>query len=106
MRGLPWGREKFRPRYPLVPRMTAGQQAAIVASAQDWAKSHPRGGDQSKVQVLHFATAEARAKASGASLRTQKMADKVAKADPDLAKQVAHGEKTLPEAVEPMLRYL
>jgi hypothetical protein len=28
------------------------------------------------------------------------MADKVAKANPELAKQVAHGEKTLPQAVE------
>jgi hypothetical protein len=28
------------------------------------------------------------------------MADKVAKASPDLARQVAHGEKSLPEAVE------
>ncbi|WP_138984687.1 hypothetical protein [Xanthomonas oryzae] len=32
-------------------------------------------------------------------MRTQKMADKVAKADPALAKQVAHGKISLPKAV-------
>ena len=32
------------------------------------------------------------------------MADKVAKADPDLAKQVAHGEKTLPKAVDRLVK--
>ena len=36
---------------------------------------------------------------SGASERTQQRADKVAKADPELAKQVAHGEVSLPAAV-------
>ena len=78
--------------------MTAGQQAAIVASAQDWAKAQMHGGDRKSDQgaILHLDTSERRATESGASLRTQKMADKVAKADPDLAKQVAHGEKTLP----------
>ena len=82
--------------------MTAGQQAAIVASAQDWAKAQIHGGDRKSDQgaILHLDTSERRATESGASLRTQKMADKVAKADPDLAKQVAHGEKTLPKAVE------
>lgn len=79
--------------------LSAGQQAAVVAAAQDWERAHPRGGNKSKVQPLHFETAADRAKASGASLRTQKMADKVAKASPDLAKQVAHGEVTLPEAL-------
>ena len=102
---MPWGREKFRPRYPLVPRMTAGQQAAIVASAQDWAKAQTVGNPQfkendQKCNLALLVTSEQRAAESGASLRTQKMADKVAKADPDLAKQVAHGEKTLPKAVE------
>lgn len=80
--------------------LSAGQQAAVVSAAQDWAKAHPRGGNQSEVQRLHFETSADRAKASGASLRTQKMADKVAKADPELAKKVAHGEISLPKAVE------
>lgn len=37
---------------------------------------------------------------SGASRNTQKMADKVAKADPELAKKVAQGEVSLPKAAE------
>jgi len=49
---------------------------------------------------LHFDSVEKRAAESGASIRTQKMADKVAKASPDLAKQVAHGEISLPAAVK------
>ncbi|MEY3252443.1 MAG: hypothetical protein RL227_1416, partial [Pseudomonadota bacterium] len=36
---------------------------------------------------------------SGASERTQRMADKVARADPELAKQVAQGSVSLPDAV-------
>lgn len=31
--------------------MTAGQQAAIVASAQDWAKAHPRGQTKNTNQI-------------------------------------------------------
>ena len=100
--------------------MTAGQQAAIVASAQDWAKAQTRGGDRKTDQsaTWHFdpalgsdptdadqssppalETVADRAAQSGASVRTQKRADKVAKADPELAKQVAHGEISLPAAV-------
>lgn len=85
--------------------MSAGQQAAIVASAQDWSKSQTVGGDRKsedakiKVQDCTLVTSEQRAAASGASLRTQKDADKVAKASPELAKQVAHGEISLPKAV-------
>lgn len=81
--------------------MSAGQQAAIVASAQDWAKAQKRGGDRKSDQsaTLHLDRTEDRAAAAGASVRTQKMADKVAKADPELAKQVAHGEVSLPAAV-------
>lgn len=90
MRGLPWGREKFRPRYPLVPRMTAGQQAAIVASAQDWAKAQGSGRPESG-QSCPLSTTKDRAAASGAHINTQKMADKVAKESPELAKQVASG---------------
>ena len=81
--------------------LSAGQQAAIVASAQDWANAQTRGGDRKTDQsaTLHFDTADKRAAESGASLRTQKMADKVAKADPALSRQVAHGEVSLPKAV-------
>lgn len=90
--------------------MTPGQQAAIVSSAQDWAKAQKRGGDgsnqhKSKAATLPDSsptldTVADRALQSGASERTQRMADKVAKADPDLAKKVAHGEVSLPAAVK------
>lgn len=78
--------------------MSAGQQAAIVASAQDWGKAQTVGNPQLR-NVAQLDTAKDRAAQSGASHRTQQMADKVAKADPELAKQVAHGEVTLPKAV-------
>lgn len=82
--------------------LTPGQQAAIVASAQDWSRAQGHGGDRRADQsaTLHLDTAATRATQSGASVRTQKMADKVAKASPDLAKQVAHGEISLPKAHE------
>jgi len=79
--------------------MSAGQQAAIVASAQDWAKAQAVGKPKSG-NVAGLDRVEDRAAQSGASERTQRMADKVAKADPELAKQVAHGEVSLPKAVE------
>ena len=82
--------------------LSAGQQAAIVSSAQDWGRAQGRGGDRKSDQsaTLHFDSVEKRAAESGASIRTQKMADKVAKASPDLARQVAHGEISLPKAIE------
>lgn len=79
--------------------LSAGQQAAIVASAQDWAKAQTVGRPESGAAAPLSTTAE-RAAQSGASFDTQKRADKVAKADPELAKQVAHGEISLPAAVE------
>ncbi len=81
--------------------MTAGQQAAIVASAQDWMRAHSRGGDRRSDQsaTLHFDRAEERAAIAGASVRTQKMADEVARKAPDLARKVARGEMSLPDAV-------
>lgn len=85
--------------------LSAGQQAAIVASAQDWAKAQVVGNPAFKqaeqwCNVAPLQTVSDRAAQSGASVRTQKMADKVAKADPELAKKVAHGEISLPKAVE------
>lgn len=79
--------------------MTPGQQAAIVASAQDWAKAQPASRPKKECNVAPLDTAAGRAAESGASLRTQKMADKVAKADPALAREVAHGTVSLPKAV-------
>lgn len=87
--------------------LSAGQQAAIVASAQDWGKAQVAGSNQHTAKgggaTLHdqpLTTTADRAAQSGASVRTQKMADKVAKASPDLARQVAHGEISLPKAIE------
>jgi len=79
--------------------LSAGQQAAIVASAQDWAKAQTVGKPKSG-NVTGLATVAERAAKSGASDKTQRMADKVAKADPELAKKVAHGEVSLPKAVK------
>lgn len=79
--------------------MSPGQQAAIVASAQDWAKAQAVGKPKSG-NVAGLDRVEDRAAQSGASERTQRMADKVAKADPELAKRVAHGEVSLPKAVK------
>lgn len=80
--------------------LSPGQQAAIVSSAQDWAMAQPASRPQKECNVAPLSTAANRAAESGASLRTQKMADKVAKASPDLARQVAHGEISLPKAIE------
>lgn len=84
--------------------LTPGQQAAIVASAQDWTQAQGRGGDrksdQSTRMSFDLSTTEQRAVASGVHPNTQKKADKVARADPELAKQVAHGEVTLPQALK------
>lgn len=81
--------------------LSAGQQAAIVASAQDWGKAQTHGGNRTDDQVatLPLETIADRAAQSGASVRTQRMADKVAKTDPELAKQVAHGKISLPQAI-------
>ena len=84
--------------------LTPGQQAAIVASAQDWSAAQSVGNPAFKAQqqrcnVAPLATAADRAGQSGASLRTQKMADAVARKSPELARQVAHGEISLPKAI-------
>lgn len=79
--------------------MTPGQQAAIVASAQDWATAQGIGRPE-KGSSDPISTAAGRAAQSGASIATQKRADRVAKADPELAKKVAHGETSLPAAIE------
>lgn len=78
--------------------LTPGQQAAIVASAQDWAKAQSVGNPLFG-NVTGLATVADRSATSGASDKTQRNADKVARAAPELAKQVAHGEISLPQAV-------
>lgn len=78
--------------------LTPGQQAAIVACVQDWAKAHTQGRPTKRCNVAPLTNAEDRAAQSGASIRTQKSADKLAKAKPELAAQVARGEISLPKA--------
>jgi hypothetical protein len=82
--------------------LAPGQQAAIVASAQDWSRAHAVGGDRKSDQAatLPLDSVADRAAQSGASERTQRMADSVARQSPDLARQVAHGEISLPKALE------
>lgn len=79
--------------------LSPGQQAAIVASAQDWATAQPAGRPEKSGNVAGLSTVAKRAAESGASERTQRMADSVAKADPALARQVGRGEVSLPAAV-------
>ena len=79
--------------------MTPGQQAAIVASAQDWARAQPQGRNTITGNAAGDTVADRTAQ-SGASERTQRMADAVARESPDLARQVAHGELTLPKALQ------
>lgn len=78
--------------------LPVGQYAAIVSLTQNWEKAQTVGKPKSG-NVTGLARVEDRAAQSGASDKTQRMADKVAKADPVLAKAVAHGEVTLPQAV-------
>jgi hypothetical protein len=85
--------------------LTPGQQAAIVSSAQDWATAQSVGNPAFRTaaqsgNVAGLATVADRAAQSGASERTQRMADSVARQSPDLARQVAHGEISLPKAIE------
>lgn len=80
--------------------LSAGVQAAIVASVQSWGEAQPASRPKKGCNVAPLSTVADRMAQSGASERTQKMADKVAKASPELAKQVAHGEISLPKAVQ------
>jgi ParB-like chromosome segregation protein Spo0J len=81
--------------------MSAAQQAAIVASAQNWAEAQSVGRPKKSAHESTFLdTTEKRAAQSGASVATQRRADAVAKADPELAAKVAHGVVSLPRAVE------
>jgi ParB-like chromosome segregation protein Spo0J len=78
--------------------LSPGQQAAIVASAQDWATAQPAHRPKKGCNVAPLSTSTERSKQSGASIRTQKTADKIAKVHPELAKSVGRGEISLPQA--------
>lgn len=77
--------------------LTPGQQAAIVACVQDWAKAHTHGGNRvsSATNSTCSDTAKSRSNQSGTSIATQRKADAVAKASPKLAAEVARGEISL-----------
>lgn len=77
--------------------LTTGQQAAIVSSTQDWAKAHKQGGT-GKFTGLN--TVAQRSGISGASDKTQRTADNLAKNHPELVKKVARGEVTLNAAAK------
>lgn len=79
--------------------LSAGQRSAIVSSVQDWGSAHPSHRKEG-CNVAPLTTVADRMAQSNASERTQQMADKVAKASPELAKQVAHGEISLPKALK------
>lgn len=79
--------------------LSAGQRAAIVSTVQDWSNAHPSHRKEG-CNVAPLSTVADRMEQSNASERTQQMADKVAKASPELAKQVAHGEISLPKALK------
>ena len=62
-----------------------GQQALIVAQAQDWEKAQVNGANRYTVktgQLAGLTTIEDRAVLSGASHRTQRRADKIAREAP------------------------
>ena len=80
--------------------LTPGQQAVIVAASQDWERAQTASRPRKECNVAPLVTAETRANQSGASIRTQKSADKLARANPDLALKVAHGEISLPKALK------
>lgn len=81
--------------------MSPGQQAAIVASIQAWGEAQPASRPTKKAgNVAGLSTVADRAAQSGASERTQRMADKVAREAPDMAHKVARGEVSLPDAAK------
>lgn len=80
--------------------LSPGQQAAIVASVQSWSEAQPANRPKKGCNVAPLSKVADRMAQSGASERTQKMADKVAKVSPELAQRVAHGEISLPKAAK------
>lgn len=80
--------------------MSAGQQAAIVASATDWGKAQTVGRPGNAEGLPHLSTVAERAATSGATERTQRDADKLVRESPKLAKEVTQGKKSLYQAVK------
>jgi FtsZ-binding cell division protein ZapB len=78
--------------------LTSGQQAAIVASVQDWEKAQKVGNPQLVTSNQLADSVASRAKQANVGISTQKKADAVARANPELAAQVARGEVSLNDA--------
>lgn len=72
--------------------LTASQQAAAVAKTQDWSAAHPAHRPKEAGTGSRLTTAADRAAISGASERTQKDADLVARESPELLDKVIAGE--------------
>jgi ParB-like chromosome segregation protein Spo0J len=79
--------------------ITLSQQAAIVASVSNWAGSTATHGTNRHTSEA-VETVKDRAAKSGASVATQRKADYLAKADLNLAKDVAIGAITLNDALK------
>lgn len=86
--------------------LSAGQQAAIISSMANWENAQKVGNPAFKAQNSQCATNSTlqtvaeRSKESGASKATQRKADAVVKADPELGRKVATGEVSLNAATK------
>ncbi|MHB1799380.1 MAG: ParB/RepB/Spo0J family partition protein [Vulcanimicrobiaceae bacterium] len=82
--------------------LSAGQRASIVSAVLAFTEAHPPHRIAATAQeggnITPFSTRAKRAAASGASDPTQRDADRIQKADPELGKKVATGEITLAQA--------
>lgn len=78
--------------------LSTTQSAAIVASVQDWGKAQSVGKPKCATRSTLADTVKSRSESSGASIATQRKADAVAKANPELAAKVARGEVSLNDA--------
>ena len=84
--------------------LSAGQRASIVSSVADFAKAHPphrlAASKKEEGNIPPLSTVAERAQASKVDRKTQKQADRVAKASPELSQKVAAGEIPLAKALE------
>ena len=78
--------------------LSPAQSAAIVASVQDWGSAQLVGKPKCATNSTLADTTKSRSNQSGASVATQRKADAVAKASPELAGKVARGEISLNDA--------
>lgn len=84
--------------------LPVGQRAVCIALNQDWSKAQGKGGNgsnqhegkeqsgRSTTLLNQTQTTADRQALSGASEKTQRLADKIARTDPELALRVAQGE--------------